>query len=139
MNTTIRSSDLLRFALRLDGVASFAMGVLACAWPAGLASWIGTTATPVLAAGLFLLAYGLTVFWLGARATLPRWAAWTVIAGNALWTLESLLLTQTNWIAPGALGLTLLLGQAAAVAGFAVLQFHGLKRSVATRSTTQPA
>lgn len=137
--STLASSSLLRFALRLDGVASFASGVLATMAATPVAGWLGTSATAVFATGLFLLAYGLTVFLLGQRQSLPRWAVLTVICGNVLWVLESVCVPLAGWIAPTTLGWALLLGQAAGVALFADLQYAGLRRSKPQQLSARPA
>lgn len=137
--STLASSSLLRFALRLDGVGSLACGALATLAAAPLAAWFQTSAGAVLAVGLFMLAYGLTVFWLGQRPHLPRWVVLAVIGGNLLWVLESLLLPLLGWISPTPLGWTLLLAQAVGVALFAQLQYSGLRRSVAHQTTERMA
>lgn len=137
--STIASSSLLRFALRLDGVASLGCGALTTFAATPLALWLGTSANAVFAVGLFMLAYGLTVFWLGQRPHLPRWVVLTVIGGNLLWVLESLVLPLLGWISPSPLGWTLLSAQAAGVAVFAELQYSGLRRSGAAHATERMA
>ena len=128
-------SPLLRFALRLDAVATLVSGALTCLFVSRLQSEIGTAAAPVLAVGIFMLVYGVVVGVLSTLQRLPTWAVWTVILGNALWVIESILLSVSGWIQPSTVGLALLLAQAAAVAAFAELQYVGLRRSAAVAAT----
>jgi hypothetical protein len=63
------------------------------------------------------------------RAELPAWSVWLVIGGNLVWTADSLLLLVSGWVAPTGLGMAFVAAQALAVAGFAALQWLGLRRS----------
>ena len=56
-------------------------------------------------------------------------AVWTIIVGNAVWALDCLALALLGFVEPSALGVVFLIAQAAAVAGFAELQYFGLRRS----------
>ena len=127
--TRVNVSPLLRFALRLDAIASLSVGALSVALARPLDGVVGAPPAWVLGAGLFMLGYGAVVGWLGTRPALPRWAVWTIVIGNALWALDSAVLAFSGWIAPGTLGLVLILAQAAVVALFAELQYLGLRRS----------
>jgi hypothetical protein len=51
-----------------------------------------------------------------------------VVAVNAVWAADSLLLLLSGWVAPTALGVAFVLAQAAAVAVLAVLQALGQQR-----------
>ncbi len=125
----ITPSPLLRSALRLDAVASAAVGLLTCLLARPLDEVIGAPPAWVLGIGLFMLAYGVIIGLLSARPRLARGAVWFIVIGNTLWALESVLLTFSGWITPGTLGVALLLTQAAVVALFAELQFIGMRRS----------
>jgi hypothetical protein len=83
-----------------------------------------------VAAGLILVPYVIVVAFVGTRERIPRRAAWTVVAANALWVGASVLLLMGPWLAPTALGLAFVLAQAAAVALFAELQVMGLRRGL---------
>lgn len=122
-------SPLLRFALRLDGVASAMVGALTLIGVSPVSSWVGAPGAAVLGAGVFLLAYGAAIGWLSTRVRLDTRLVWAVIVGNLIWVADSVLLAGSDWISPGALGLMLLLGQAVAVALFAELQYLGLRQS----------
>jgi len=55
-----------------------------------------------------------------------------VIAINAAWVAGSVLLLLSGRIEPNILGYAFILGQALAVAGFAEMQYVGLRKSAAT-------
>lgn len=127
--TTLHVSPLLRFALMLDAGATLATGAAMLGFADELHALLNLPAGLMTGAGVFLLGYALVIAVLSRRATLPRWAVWTIIVGNALWALECAALAFVGIYAPTALGIAFLLAQAAAVAGFAELQYVGLKRS----------
>lgn len=127
--TELSISPLLRFALRLDSVASALSGVLTIAAVGQASAWLGAPTIAMLAVGCFMLAYGVAIGWLSTRARVEFWAIWTVIVGNSIWVLASAILAASDWIDPTQLGMLVLLGQAFAVAIFAVLQFLGMRQS----------
>lgn len=126
---TLTPSPLLRFALRLDGAASFVLGILTCVGYLALKPIFGASAGAIFAIGSFMLGYGATIGWLSTRARIDQRLVWIVAVGNLIWAIDSVLLAGSNWIAPTTLGLALILGQAVAVAGFAALQYLGLRQS----------
>jgi hypothetical protein len=121
-------SPLLRNVLVVDAAFSGASGVALAAAAAPLASLSGLPHALVLGAGVFLMPYALFVGSLGLCAMLPRGLVWFVVAGNALWTVESLAtLAQTT---PTSFGLAAVIAQATVVAAIAAAQAIGLKQSV---------
>ncbi|MEW6706046.1 MAG: hypothetical protein AB1430_14470 [Pseudomonadota bacterium] len=126
--TTVPLSTLLRRALLADAAASGGSGALLAFAAVPLAGLFGLPALLLQGAGLFTLAYGVLVAWLGTRERVWRPAVWAVIAGNGLWVLGSaeLLFTSpslTGW------GQAYVIAQALAVAVLAELQFIGLRRA----------
>lgn len=121
--TQVRNDSLLRFALRLDGVASGGLGLLALVLdlPTGLPRGL------VIGLGAFLVAYGVGVFLLGLRPIRPLVAV--VVIGNAVWVLDSFLTAFAGWFPVTGLGVFLIVAQAVAVMGFITLQVLGLRRS----------
>lgn len=69
-----------------------------------------------------------------SRSVTPRIAAGLVVAGNALWVAVSLFLLLGGWIAPNALGLAFVIGQALVVAALAKLEFDAWQTSDLQRS-----
>ena len=89
--------------------------------PEPLLRWAGVSLLPF--AGLVLL--------LARREVAPRGAVLAVVAYNALWALDSVLLLALGWVSPSALGSAFVVAQALVVAGFALAQYAGLRRSPA--------
>jgi hypothetical protein len=129
IRSTIRVSPLLQLALLIDAVATCAVGLGTTLFPAELAQATHLPAWLLLSAGIFMIAYALVAALLSRRETLPRWAVWGVIGGNALWALECIALALGGILSPSSLGVGFLLSQALVVIVFAELQYMGLKRS----------
>lgn len=123
---SIPSNSLLRAGLLGDAAASGAMGLLLSAAASPLASLLALPEPLLRGAGLLLLPYAGLVAWLGTRPRLPRWAVLGVIGTNLLWVLDSVLVL--GLASPNGLGVAFVLGQAAAVAAFALLQWAGLRQ-----------
>lgn len=129
--TAIQSSTFLRRVLLLDAVSSGAMGVLLMAASGVLAGLLNLPAELLSQAGLVLVPFALAVGFLGTRARLSRIAVWAVIAINAIWAIDSVLLLFTGWVQPTSLGYVFVIGQAAFVAVMAELEIIGLRKSAA--------
>ncbi|WP_433264326.1 hypothetical protein ACQPZF_34730 [Actinosynnema sp. CS-041913] len=121
--TQVRNDGFLRFALKLDGVASGGLGVLALLINAPL----GLPRGLVLGLGAFLVVYGVGVFALGVKPIRPL--VGVVVIGNFVWVLDSFLTAFAGWFPVTGLGVFLIVAQAVAVFGFIVLQVIGLRRS----------
>ena len=122
-------SDFLRRVLLADAVCSGGMGLLLALLAGPLSRWFGLPSVMLREVGIFLLAFAGVVAVLGLRHASPRPLVWLVIAGNALWALDSLLLLVSGWVAPTALGGTFVVAQALVVALLAELEYTGLRRS----------
>jgi hypothetical protein len=120
---------LLRFALRLDAAGSGALGLLGLAAATPLADPLGTTVGALRGTGAFLVGYALVLVLLAARPAIPRAAAWAVVIGNTAWVLGSIGTAVAGRDTFTALGVAVVLAQAAAVAVFADLQWLGLRRA----------
>lgn len=125
----INPSLLLRRALQLDAVASGAMAVMLIFGAGTLASLLNLPETLLRSTGVFLIAWTALVGFLATRETLSKTIVWAVIVGNAVWTIDTLALLATNWIAPNTLGIAFIVMQAVAVGLFAELQYMGLRKS----------
>lgn len=123
----VTASPLLRNVLITDAAFSGASGLTLAAAASPLASLTGLPHGLVLGAGIFLLPYAVFIGSLGLSARLPRGLVWFVIAGNALWVIESLVtLAQT---APTSVGILAVVAQATVVAAIAAGQAVGLRQS----------
>jgi hypothetical protein len=126
---------MLKFALKLDGVASFALGLLTLL----IRPEVGMPVGWQIGLGLFCVVYGVGVFALGTRTAPDRRIVLLIIVGNLVWGLDSILTAGLKWFPLTDAGVALVLAQGLAVIGFAVLQFIGLRREgSATGRGTQP-
>ncbi|MGW6936559.1 hypothetical protein ACWGE0_41350 [Lentzea sp. NPDC054927] len=126
---------MLKFALKLDGVASFTMGVLALL----IRPEIGMPTGWLIGIGVFFLVYGAGVFSLGMRPVPDRRMVLLVVIGNTVWGVDSILTAELKWFPLTDAGVGLVLMQALAVFVFAALQFIGLRRAgSASDRGTQP-
>jgi hypothetical protein len=122
-------SPLLRFALRLDGSASALAGLLVCMIRPALTPLLGAPPDWIFGLGVFMLCYGLLIAWTAGRSRLATTLVWSLVIGNALWVVASIVLAFSSWIDPTRLGQAVILAQAALVAVFAELEYLGLRRS----------
>lgn len=126
---------MLKFALKLDGVASFALGLLTVL----IRPEVGMPAGLQLGLGLFCVFFGVGVFFLGTRAVPDRRIVLLVIIGNVVWASDSVLTATMDWFPLTGVGVALVLAQGLAVLGFAVLQLIGLRSAAsATGRGTRP-
>lgn len=132
MSVTNMSGSLLRRVLLLDGVASGALGLLMAAAAGPLGLLLGLEPALLRGAGLGLIPFALTVGYLASRTTLPAWPVWCVVAVNALWVVDSVLLLVGGGTQPTTLGVLFVAAQALAVAAFAALEYAGLRRGTAS-------
>jgi hypothetical protein len=81
--------------------------------------------------GISLLPFAAFLIYLAMRENLSPAVVWAVIILNALWTVDSILLLLTGWVAPTELGYAFVIAQALGVTVFAGLEYIGLKKSAA--------
>lgn len=127
----LQPTPMLRNALLLDGLLSGVTGlllVLAAGW---LGAFLELPRLLLLVAGSALLPFAALLVWLSNRAEISRQAIWAVIAVNALWVIDSLLVLAIGWLSPNLFGYAFIIVQALAVALLAELQWFGLKQSQA--------
>jgi len=128
--TTIRNQNtFLRRALIADAAISGVSGVVMLGAAGVFHDLTALPADLVRYAGLSLLPFAALVAFIATRADIPRAGVWTVIAINAIWVVESILLLFSGWVHPNLLGQIFVVAQALMVAGFAELEFIGLRRA----------
>lgn len=125
---TVADDRFLRLALRLDAVATLGSGALLALGGGLLADLTGIPAAVSRGVGAFLVVYAVAVGVLSFRPTINRAAAWTVVAVNTVWVIDSVVALVAGFWQPTAMGVGLIVFMAAAVAVFAELQYLGLRR-----------
>ena len=128
-----RHSPLLRQALLADAVLTGATGLLLLLGAPFLASLLELPEALLRSAGLVLLPFVAYVAYVATRERFQRPAIWAVISINALWAAASVALLLSGWVAPNLLGAAFVIFQAVVVAGFAELEYIGLRRMQSAR------
>ena len=122
-------SPFLRVVIAVDAAACGGAGLLFAVGGAAAEATLGLSPALMQPVGLFLTGYAALLAWLASRPALPRGLVWGLVSFNVLWAVESGLLVSLGWAQPTALGLGVVLGQAAAALVVADLQFLALKRA----------
>lgn len=125
----INPSPFLRRALQIDAIFSGAAALMLVFGAGFLASLLNLPETFLRNTGLVLLAFTLGVGYLASREMMSKAAVWAVIAINAVWTIDSIVLLASGWVSPNLLGQAFIVMQAVAVGVFAELEFIGLRKS----------
>ena len=120
------STIFLRRILALDSASCAIMGLAMSLGAAGLAPLLGLPEDLVRTAGLMLLPLACFIGWLAFRTVPPTILVWLVIAGNLVWTAESLLLL--GQLSPTPLGIFFVSAQALAVLALAGLETVAIRR-----------
>jgi hypothetical protein len=128
MNSTITATPLLKLGFAVDGVGSISMGIALCLFADSLGAMFAIAPSWLFGVGVVCLLYGPLVGALSLRPRLPSALVLGIVIGNTLWVLASLLLA-VDGIGASAAGIGFILTQAAAVAGFVVLQALGWRQS----------
>ena len=123
-----RPSTLLRAALIIDAAASGTIAFLQLMAPHLAARAFGLSVELLLATSVVLGAWAGAMFWLASSTALARAVVVTLVAGNLLWSGACVALVM---LAPPrtALGVAMLIVQAAGTVAFAVAQAVGLRQS----------
>lgn len=130
--STFRLSPVLRRVLLADAVISGATGLLMFVGADVLMDALNLPAALLRSAGLVLLPYAAFVAFVAIQKDLHGAAVWAVIAINALWAINSLILLLSGWVAPNTLGYAFVVAQAIVVAVFAEPQYIAMRRITTT-------
>ncbi|WGF87383.1 hypothetical protein [Marinivivus vitaminiproducens] len=128
--SAVRPSSFLRRVLQADALVSGAVGALLAAGALWLSPRLGLPAPFLAIVGLALLPFAAGLWILASRERIGRALLWAVIGGNVLWSVASVVLVASGWLAPTLLGLAFMLVQAAVVLVFAELEYFGLRRGM---------
>ncbi|MCW6010878.1 hypothetical protein K1W54_40965 [Micromonospora sp. CPCC 205371] len=120
-------TNFLRLVLKLDAIASGAVGAGLLALSPFADDLFGMPPALAVPAGVFLLPYAGWVWYTATRAQISTVAVWAIVILNLLWVLDSALLAAGS-SSLTALGTAFILAQATAVLGFAAFQYAGLRR-----------
>ena len=123
---TTPRADLLRLALVADAAVTGANAFAYLAGAVVLDSVLGVPTALLLVLGAFLAVYSALVLRLAARPA--RAGVVAVILANLAWAAGSLIVLALDTFTPDPVGQVWIALQAVVVAGFAALQYLGLRR-----------
>jgi hypothetical protein len=123
------NDGLLRLALRADALASGGIGLLAVVGASALEGLLGVPSALLWPTGAALVLWAAALWAAAARPIVSRAAAWTIVALNALWVVDSLATVAIGWLPLTGLGSAFMVAQAVAVGLFAEAQVVGLRRA----------
>lgn len=124
-------ASLVRVALLADAAVSGFTGLALIMGAELTRNLTGLPPTLLLYAGASVLPFAAIVAFIATRARLRRAAIVAVVAYNALWAIDSMAILVLGLVSPTGIGAALVIAQAVAVAGFAILQGAGLRRMAA--------
>lgn len=125
---TYQVSNFLRYVLFADAATCTIMGLALTLGTSLLTGLTGLPADLMIYAGVGLFPFVALLIYLATRREVSPAAIWTVIIINALWTLDSFLLLASGWVTPTTFGYVFVAFQAIGVAGFAALEYLGLRQ-----------
>ena len=120
-------AGLLRFALTADAAITGANALAYVAGAVVLDSVLGVPAGVLVAVGAFLAVYAALVMRVAKQPT--RRAVTLVIDVNVLWAAGSIAALALDTFTPSTVGQVWIALQALVVAGFAALQYAGLRQA----------
>ena len=120
-------TTFLRTVLKLDAAVSGLNGVAYLVASGPLADLFGTSPTLLFALGAFLVLWTAALLIIATRPRISRPAVLGVVAGNAVWVVDSVVLAAVG--ALSTVGVVWALLQAAVVAAFVVAAVLGLRRA----------
>ncbi|MEO3388282.1 hypothetical protein [Mesorhizobium sp. CAU 1741] len=112
----------------IDAATCLVMAALLVGGRAILAGILGIPQFVLVGAGGILVPVAVFMALVAARSSTPRWAAWTVITGNAAWVIASVVLAFGQFVAPAPLGIAFILGQALVVSIFTAIEYRTYAR-----------
>jgi hypothetical protein len=118
----------LALTVRADAAITGLFGILLAVASTLLDGWLSVDTALLLALGLVLAGYALVLEFVVARRPTAA-LVWDVIVLNTLWVVGSVVAVLTDVLTLNTLGTVFVLGQAAAVALIAELQFLALRRA----------
>lgn len=122
--------QLLRVALRADATLCAGLGLVVAMAADPLARLSGLTATAEWVIGAVLVVYG-TLLYCAARLRDIRRVGLGVVAGNAAFVVAVVVVLAAGWLPLTPFGVAATVAFTAVTAGFACLQYLGVRRTPA--------
>jgi hypothetical protein len=127
-------SLLLRRALLTDATLTALAGIALTLAGNPLADLLQLPATALRICGLLFIPFAALAAWLGTRDRVHRPLLFVVIALNALFALDAMILLFSGWLQTNILGEIFIAAHAVVTAVLAEVEFIGLRRSTLVES-----
>ena len=131
MMERIRLSSFLRGVLFADAATSAAAALLLTAGADSLEHALGIPVALLRYSGVSFIPFAAFVTYVATREAVSRAVVWAVVAANALWAVDSIVMVLAGLVAPTRLGVAFVIAQALVVAAFAEAEYVGLRRCAA--------
>jgi hypothetical protein len=122
-------SPLLRRTLLIDAALAFLSGIALTLASDPLAELLQLPVTALRACGLLFLPFAALAGWLGTRDRVHRPLVFFVIALNALFSVDLVILLLGGWLQTNRLGELFVATHAVIIAVLAEMEVYGLRRS----------
>jgi len=127
--TNNQNDNLLRNALRGNGVFSAVTGLIATFAGGQIATWMGVGSTPLYTLlGVMLISYAGMLFFYTSRETVDTQFAWLAVIADGLWVVGSAVILVFGLFELSNTGQWVVLVIADIVLVFAIAQYMGLRR-----------
>jgi hypothetical protein len=123
----VSNDSFLRFALRADATCSALMGIAGIAFAGRIAEISGTSPAFEYGIGAFFIAFAIGVFALAARPSVKQ-AGIVIAAGNALYTVASVIFVLADVFPLTTTGVVSTLAAGVYTLVMAELQYQGVRR-----------
>jgi hypothetical protein len=118
----------LRTVLWVDGITGLASGLMSVAAADFQGTLLGLPAAVVQTSGLVVLGFVALIALLLAKPQPPLWGLRTLVAGNALWVVASIVVVELHLPTLNTLGVAYVLLQAGFVGALAYLQARAMRK-----------
>lgn len=125
---SVRGDRLLRRSFQVDAAVTGLNGAGYLLAAPILDDVLGLPADLLRGLGVFLIVFGVGVWAVGSRTSIPTGPGVAVVAVNVVWAAASVAVAVAGWHTPTSVGTIWIVLQAALVAAFAGFQWLGLHR-----------
>lgn len=122
-----------RLTLQIDALTCGAMAVLLLVLAGPLGGWLDLPVGFLRWVGLVLLPWTALLAWFASHKSVTRTMVQTVMTGNILWIVGSIVVLANDRLEPNAWGVAFVMVQATAVAALTCLQAASLAQSAFRR------
>ncbi len=125
----VTNTRFLRRVLAIDSIGTGAIALSAVIAARPLSVLLGIPVQWLTIVGLLLLPFAAWVGWLARQDNPPRKLVWLLIAGNAVWIADCVVLMLSGWLPLTALGIEFMAAQVLLTVVITTLEYVALRRA----------